>query len=204
MSRLYHPHPEWSHLKNTAIAAKSVGDRFYYTGYECQKGHISVRYASSGNCFECIAERREFDRRFRSEGNLIRAKMAIETGVTTYVPEKPCKHGHMERYVSSNNCVKCNSIQMEKRRLSAKWNRVKKLYNLDQESFNKMLLDQGYKCAICKVEIDGGRGTHIDHCHTLGNVRGLLCSRCNQAIGLLDESEEKILSALEYIKNATT
>jgi len=46
----------------------------------------------------------------------------------------------------------------------------------------------------------------IDHCHSTKKVRGLLCNKCNQAIGLFGENEEKLNSAINYLRaqNATS
>jgi hypothetical protein len=51
---------------------------------------------------------------------------------------------------------------------------------------------------ICSINIKNGY--HVDHCHSTGKVRGLLCQKCNQAIGLLRESESLFFKAAEYIK----
>jgi hypothetical protein len=81
--------------------------------------------------------------------------------------------------------------------------RVQKLYGLSELDVTKMLDKQNCKCVICNINIQ--TGYHIDHCHLTGKVRGLLCQKCNQAIGLLRESESLFFKAAEYIKehNAT-
>ncbi len=44
----------------------------------------------------------------------------------------------------------------------------------------------------------------VDHDHTTGEVRGLLCHNCNRAIGLLREDPERLRRAIEYLEGATT
>lgn len=71
-----------------------------------------------------------------------------------------------------------------------------KSYNLTLEQFDELVLNQGGMCAIC----DQDAHLHIDHDHSTGKVRALLCSNCNRAIGLLKESAEVITKAAEYVK----
>lgn len=70
------------------------------------------------------------------------------------------------------------------------------VYGLTIDQFDEMMLNQGGMCAICDRE----RNLHIDHDHITGKVRSLLCMPCNQAIGALQDSAERMLKAAEYIK----
>lgn len=85
---------------------------------------------------------------------------------------------------------------------------LKNYYNLSPDDYFKIVEKQNNLCAICKkpetVKTNKGdriRGLAIDHCHTTGKVRGLLCSKCNKAIGLLKDNIELLESAIEYLKN---
>jgi hypothetical protein len=44
----------------------------------------------------------------------------------------------------------------------------------------------------------------VDHCHTGGQVRGLLCHNCNRALGLLQDSVPALKAAVKYLQGATT
>jgi hypothetical protein len=44
----------------------------------------------------------------------------------------------------------------------------------------------------------------VDHCHTTGNVRGLLCHNCNRGIGLLKELPSNFIKAIKYLESAET
>lgn len=195
-------HPNYSKLARTALGARQLGELYYYTGKPCRAGHTGLRYASSGNCVECIEQKRGIvfakARGRVSDENAKRAHDAALSGFLTYAPAEPCKNGHFQRYVSSHNCVVCNNVQHEKRKERAKWLRIKSLYGLTPQSFNAMLEKQRSKCAICETELTN-KNTHIDHCHNAGHVRGLLCSRCNQAIGLLDENIDRLKKAEKYL-----
>lgn len=76
-----------------------------------------------------------------------------------------------------------------------------KTYGLDLKDYEKMLKAQNYKCAICGSPPPNNRKTRlaIDHCHTSGKVRGLLCDRCNRSIGLLKDDVSVLESAIKYL-----
>ena len=73
-------------------------------------------------------------------------------------------------------------------------------YGLTPEAFASLSEKQGHVCAICFCLPLGKRPTLcVDHCHTTGRVRGLLCSACNVAIGYLRDDPERLLSAITYV-----
>lgn len=71
-------------------------------------------------------------------------------------------------------------------------------YGVSPEEFDVMIKRQQGKCAIC-LKIDNK--LHIDHCHTTGRVRGLLCGNCNRALGLLKDNTTFLAKAIEYLNN---
>lgn len=74
-------------------------------------------------------------------------------------------------------------------------------YNLTPDDYKRMLEHQYGQCAICKTEEPGGNSKrfHIDHDHKTGNVRGLLCSRCNKMIGIAGDDLSVLRGAIEYL-----
>lgn len=204
MAKAMQFHKKYSSYPATANGANRLGSLYYYTGKECKKGHLALRYASSSNCVECIEAKRgvKFDtakNRF-SEENINLAIAAMAQGFLSYQSKTPCPQGHYERFTSSNNCVACNTTSLQKRRDLAKWARVKKLYGITQGNFNEMLSAQNSLCAICEKALND-KNTHIDHCHATGRVRSLLCSKCNQAIGLMDEDKDRFFKAAKYLED---
>ena len=77
--------------------------------------------------------------------------------------------------------------------------RLRRLYGITLAEKIAMYEAQLGECAICNCSIDE-RAAHVDHCHDTGVVRGLLCSRCNKALGLLNDDVEIALSAYKYLK----
>jgi hypothetical protein len=193
---------EYAHLPATAAGALHLGTMYYFTGKPCRKGHVGLRYASSANCVTCIEERRNFridtsKHRF-SERNINLAINAMANGETVYQSETPCPKGHKVRFTGTNNCVECGKQVMRARREKSKWARIKKLYGLNFDDVDLMKRNQNNQCQICCISLTD-KNTHIDHCHDSGKVRALLCSRCNQALGLIDESLERVENIRAYL-----
>lgn len=79
--------------------------------------------------------------------------------------------------------------------------RLKKEFNLTIEQYEKILQDQNGSCAICKRTEPTGYGWHVDHCHSTLKVRGLLCSKCNQGLGLFEDKINSLKEAIKYLEN---
>lgn len=83
-------------------------------------------------------------------------------------------------------------------------------YKLDWEDYLNLYDQQHRRCAICKVDIFHlSQGTNfvksrmacVDHCHTTGKVRGLLCAECNKGLGNFKDNPVSLRNALEYLEN---
>lgn len=82
---------------------------------------------------------------------------------------------------------------------------LKHNHRITTEEYNALLERQGGNCAACgladtALHYGKPRSLAVDHCHQTGKLRGLLCGKCNQALGLLDDSPEKIEALLKYIQ----
>jgi hypothetical protein len=83
---------------------------------------------------------------------------------------------------------------------------LKKLYNLTIDDYQRMWDAQGGACKMCSrpetnVNPNGTvRTLCVDHCHTTGKVRGLLCGNCNVAIGLLQENVATLARGIQYLQ----
>lgn len=182
--------------KNLAI--KNGDIRFL--GKSCSNKHDGWRYTKGGQCIKCvsIARNNALNPRQRSSKNHEASLAAASNGQTTYLPEKPCKRGHLLRFVSSNNCVECDKIMMEKHKLTQKFNRITRLYNLPKNEYLQLVKDQNSSCKLCDIYEEDHFKLHVDHCHDTRKIRGLLCGRCNQGIGLLNHNSELLRKAALY------
>lgn len=73
---------------------------------------------------------------------------------------------------------------------------------LTYEEWQKMIADQGNRCAICG-NLPGPQDKnvlHVDHCHKSGAIRGLLCHFCNTGLGSFKDNEELFFKAVEYLR----
>lgn len=112
-------------------------------------------------------------------------------------------------------CKECKRVyrkkhyqgQEEKKRI---WF-LRRNYDITIEQYESMLVAQGGVCAICRqpeTHRDWRSGKvmwlAVDHDHLTGVIRGLLCNRCNSAIGYLDEQPERLVNAMEYLRRFAT
>jgi hypothetical protein len=79
--------------------------------------------------------------------------------------------------------------------------RLKKAYGIDRNEYLSLLQSQGGKCPICGNSTPGGKGQTfvVDHDHKTGNIRGLLCHKCNTAIGLMKDNPHVLRGAIDYL-----
>jgi hypothetical protein len=70
-------------------------------------------------------------------------------------------------------------------------------YGINQEDYENMLNGQDGVCAICK----NGSKLWVDHSHSTGMVRGLLCPSCNTLVGYIETHGNLIDKAKNYIKD---
>ncbi len=77
----------------------------------------------------------------------------------------------------------------------------KKDYGITIRDYNEMFLQQAGKCAICGTTKPTAKKSHfaVDHDHTTGNVRGLLCHHCNAGIGYLKDDIKLLANAIQYL-----
>lgn len=75
-------------------------------------------------------------------------------------------------------------------------------FGITLSDFNDMLSAQDGGCAICgqTQTRPGTKYLAVDHCHTTGKIRGLLCDRCNRGLGFFKDSPELLVAAAEYLK----
>jgi hypothetical protein len=74
-------------------------------------------------------------------------------------------------------------------------------YGISLEEYNKMLSAQGGSCAICSC-VPGLRRLAVDHNHSTGKVRGLLCGPCNRALGILSDDPALLRAASDYLERS--
>jgi hypothetical protein len=76
---------------------------------------------------------------------------------------------------------------------------LKRLYGITLEDYVDLFSKQNGVCAICLEECKTRKSLSVDHNHSTGKVRGLLCNRCNRAIGMLNDDTDILERAKQYI-----
>lgn len=78
----------------------------------------------------------------------------------------------------------------------AKSNLIKSNYGITRSQYDQMIVDQLGRCSICEKPT---QKFYVDHCHVTGEVRDLLCVRCNIGLGGFQDNPESLKNAGEYI-----
>jgi hypothetical protein len=117
-----------------------------------------------------------------------------------------CSHHCQQRYWRRYNNQKCRNYSIRWRRLNPEKRRdgIFKTHNLLKFDYDKFYKRQKGVCAICgeketRKAYNKVVSLSIDHNHKTGEVRGLLCCKCNYGIGLFNESKEKLQNAIYYL-----
>jgi uncharacterized protein YbaR (Trm112 family) len=117
------------------------------------------------------------------------------------------KYAARERNLWCRSCRNAYSREARKRakvsnpeRIAREKRRARvRSYGISPEQYDELKMRQGGRCAICGAQPQ--RELDIDHCHLTGRVRGLLCNRCNKALGIMDDSAMLLSSAVQYLTN---
>jgi hypothetical protein len=85
------------------------------------------------------------------------------------------------------------------RKRAAREGHLRRKYGITLEDYEATLEAQGGGCKICGDPPPEGGSLHVDHDHVTGKIRGLLCFRCNNAIGDLRDDVDLIYRMLDYL-----
>lgn len=129
--------------------------------------------------------------------------------------EKPVNAYHKNRAMPDglhSQCKECNSEARSAYRKrhpehSKKWWKENPHYalsrqgvDIDQGKYERLLAEQGGKCAICEYRpAEGERRLCVDHDHNTLAVRGLLCNPCNVALGYMRDDPKRLEAAARYL-----
>lgn len=152
----------------------------FYTGKICAKHPElgGMRYVIGKRCQECTRER-----------GRVWAKVA---------PEKAVERAKAWRL---NNPEKAKAwYEAQGPEYWRRKNRESN-YGLIEEQYQALIKQHNNCCAVCgRPQSDFRRALCIDHCHTTGKIRGLLCDNCNHLLGKAKENIETLKAAIKYLK----
>ena len=110
-------------------------------------------------------------------------------------------------------CKECTKARVKKNHDPERYRdlHLQRNYGITLNDFDRMVLEQGGRCACCGTDRAGGRHNvwNVDHDHTTGEVRQLLCKNCNMVLGQVDDDHEHLLALIKYLErhkkcNSTT
>jgi len=99
---------------------------------------------------------------------------------------------------ASSYCKGCAKIYSQNYWKNVRAPKISYNYGITEEQYKLLLRLQRKVCAICKCP--DKRRLGIDHDHITGQVRGLLCTRCNLMLGLSKDSIDLLQTSVEYLK----
>lgn len=113
---------------------------------------------------------------------------------------RPChrEQGSLWRKANPEKHNRKHRTTEEGREKSRKYRRrwaLQNRYGITAEQYEEMGIAQDWTCPICGVV---SNNLHVDHCHSTGRIRGLLCRRCNPGIAMFDEDPKRLMRAVEY------
>jgi hypothetical protein len=107
-------------------------------------------------------------------------------GETYSTEERNARREYQKAYRESSNAE------------AIRFTKIKTAYGIDRDFYDYLIQSQNNSCAICKKPFTNT--PHIDHGHTTGKVRGLLCGLCNIGIGTFFDNINLLQNAIEYLK----
>lgn len=129
--------------------------------------------------------------------------------------KKPTEHFYNRKASEDGKAYRCkecdnNAVRIyrkkhtERYKIKARTNQLRFIYGIEPEDYGRMLSEQDGVCAICSgppVNTNPPFNSKlvIDHCHITGTIRGLLCQKCNKALGLFKDSPEILQKAIKYL-----
>ena len=139
----------------------------------------------------------------------------IEEDLKLFKNAKTCKYG------KANLCLNCKKKRQTKLwlknsegkvcrrnkpngvRRDRKEKNLKFHYGIKNKEYWKMFQEQQGQCSICGCYANSERNFYnelvVDHCHKTGKVRGLLCSKCNTALGFIEDSKTIASNMVLYL-----
>lgn len=136
-------------------------------------------------------------------------KEAKRLGKKTYHGRSCQKCGTTLKWVSKCACVECGKSKNRLERQTPEYKNARKHYDLNRryglskEEYNKLLDQFEHRCAICDVEASKlKKGLCVDHDHTTGKIRGLLCDRCNRGLGMFQDDIKMLQNATLYLSQS--
>lgn len=158
-----------------------------------KKDRITTQCLTCGKTFDYIKNRKNVNycsTKCHSERNWNNGKRVCSICGDEKTIEEIAKT-HKTKSGYGSRCISCQKNR-------DKMLRIKKKYGLSENEVSILLKTQNGRCAICQVVFEK-LPFNVDHCHTNGNVRGLLCNGCNTGLGQFKDNIQNLQNAINYL-----
>jgi hypothetical protein len=119
---------------------------------------------------------------------------STKTGLYAYC--RPCSNAKRNEWRKKNP---------ERNRQIKMPSHLKARYGITLEEYDSIMANASGTCDICGLETNRTKkGSQLDHCHRTGKIRGVLCAKCNTALGLFDDNRETLRRAIDYLEGHET
>ena len=123
---------------------------------------------------------------------------------------KPLEDFHIQRKSKDGRQPRCKPcaiaavVQWQRDNPERHWVKqrrsdLKRRYGLTEQARTDLLASQNGRCAICGTAESADVQLKVDHCHTSGTVRGLLCHLCNVALGMFEDDTARLRRVAAYL-----
>ena len=153
-------------------------------------------------CTRCKEEKELFEfakDKYNPDGLTYRCKKCRNIHYNEFYKRNPEKQkekndsqkGNRKKYYSSEEGIK-----------SSRKSHLKRAFGMSLEEYEDILSSQKGKCAICEdFKTHDKHGVlAVDHCHKTGEIRGLLCFKCNTILGSVNDDIQILINAIKYLQ----
>ncbi len=116
------------------------------------------------------------------------------------------KDGHYELCRECQKVCSRKYLSTKKGIDTTRRSHLRRSYGIDFKAYESLLQAQEGKCKICGAERNpDSRANYftVDHNHATGEIRGLLCTKCNALLGLAQDREDILERAIDYLKKSS-
>jgi hypothetical protein len=165
-------------MKQCTICKEDKELEEYYAHPKVKQGRHSVCIP----CFKERAKQKSYNKDLTVKSKTCRV-CDKEKDISNFSAHRRRKDGY------TSECTECSRIRQYKQN-----------YGITIKEYERMLVEQDHSCYTCgSHESNLEKRLHVDHEHSTGRVRGLLCDRCNRALGMFQDDEVLLYRAIEYL-----
>lgn len=112
----------------------------------------------------------------------------------------PC-HKAMQPYTEERK-RKCREHYQARKETTIRDYKLRRDFGITLTDYQRMYALQRGRCAICATTPEEGKRLFVDHDHSTGKVRGLLCHHCNSLLGYARDDVTNLINSIRYLQRA--